>query len=182
MVTLGTRGVAVFPPASEAEVICALPADVVVAEVVVEQFGIREQGRAVQPSARKRLAGREAGRRRRSRLGRMHGCVSVLGPLDGCVLIISAKTQVSAWHLASREDRSCGGLAWRALALGTRLAADKSSAKSPCLNTPTTSRRALPGTAVRDDKSQECSRSSRLSKYSSSRRHSSSSTMTRMGG
>ena len=40
MVTLGTRGVAVFPPASEAEVICALPADVVVAEVVVEQFGI----------------------------------------------------------------------------------------------------------------------------------------------
>ena len=64
MITLGARCVAVLPPASETEVVCALPADVVVAEVVVEELCVWEGGRAVEPLADKGVAAGLGGRRR----------------------------------------------------------------------------------------------------------------------
>lgn len=53
VIALCTRRVAVFPLASETKVVGALSADVLVAEMVVEQLGIVECGGAVEPLARK---------------------------------------------------------------------------------------------------------------------------------
>ena len=49
MVALCACCAAVLPLAGEAEVVCALPADVVVAEVVVEGLWVGEALRAVDP-------------------------------------------------------------------------------------------------------------------------------------
>ena len=51
MVSLGTGRTAVLPLAGETEVAGALPADVIVAEVIVERLGIWEDLRAVDPLA-----------------------------------------------------------------------------------------------------------------------------------
>ena len=51
MVALGAGGGAVLPLAGEAEVVRRLAADVVVAEVVVEQLGVGERGGAAEPFA-----------------------------------------------------------------------------------------------------------------------------------
>ena len=44
VIPLGTRSSAILPFASKAEVVCALPADVVVAEMVVEGLWVGEGG------------------------------------------------------------------------------------------------------------------------------------------
>ena len=51
MVALSTGSDAVLPFASEAEIVGALPADVVVAEVIVKSFGLVERFGAFEPLA-----------------------------------------------------------------------------------------------------------------------------------
>ena len=49
MITFCARGAAVFPLAGETEVVGALPANVVVAEVVVQRLWVSESERTVLP-------------------------------------------------------------------------------------------------------------------------------------
>ena len=51
VISLGTGGVAVFPLARQAEIACAFPANVVVAQVVVEGLRVRQDLVAVYPLA-----------------------------------------------------------------------------------------------------------------------------------
>lgn len=57
VVTLGTADVASFPLAGEAEVVGGLAADVVVAEMLVDDFGVVEDLATVVPSASDWLGG-----------------------------------------------------------------------------------------------------------------------------
>lgn len=49
VVSFCTGGAAILPPAGETEIVCALPADVEAAEVVVEGLGVWEGLRALLP-------------------------------------------------------------------------------------------------------------------------------------
>ena len=51
VITFGAGGTAVLPLAGKTKIVCALAADVVVAEVVVEGFGVRKHLVAVDPLA-----------------------------------------------------------------------------------------------------------------------------------
>ena len=51
MISLRASGAAVLPPTSETEVVGALSTDVVVAEMIVENFRVGERLGAVEPKA-----------------------------------------------------------------------------------------------------------------------------------